>query len=81
VLNICSGFIGGSVQVGYNLGRPEQSVQMDLHMAQVQGKAEIWRRFGGGSDRNRALLGNQSNSMHGMQIAQSRINAGDSVYC
>jgi len=46
VLNICSGFIGGSVQVGYNLGRPEQSVQMDLHMAQVQGKAEIWGRFG-----------------------------------
>ena len=77
MLKICSGFIGGSVQVGYNLGRPEQSVQMDLHMAQVQGKAEIWRRFGGGSDRNRALLGNQSNSMHGMQIVQSRINTGD----
>ena len=77
MLNICSGFIGGSVQVGGNLGRPEQSVQMDLHMAQVQGKAEIWRRFGGGSDRNRALLGNQSNSMHGMQIMQSRINTGD----
>jgi hypothetical protein len=50
---------------------------MDLHMAQVQGKAEIWWRFGGGSDRNRALLGNKGNSMHGMQIAQSRINAGD----
>ena len=30
---------------------------MDLHMAQVQGKAEIW----GGSDRNRAFLGSQSN--------------------
>jgi hypothetical protein len=79
VLNICSGFIGGSVQVGYNLGRPEQSVQMDVHMAQVQGKAEIWGRFGGGSDRNRALLGNKGNSMHGMQIAQRRINAGDCV--
>jgi hypothetical protein len=77
VLNICSGFIGGSVQVGYNLGRPEQSVQVDLHMAQVQGKAEIWRRFGGGSDRNRALLGNKGNSMHDMQIAQSRVNTGD----
>jgi hypothetical protein len=74
VLNICSGFTGGSVQVGYNLGRPEQSVQMDVHMAQVQGKAEIWRRFGGGSDRNRALLGNGGNSMHDMQIVQSRIN-------
>ena len=77
MLNICSGFVGGSVQVGYNLGRAEQSVQRDLHMAQVQGKAEIWWRFGGGSDRNRALLGNKGNSMHGMQIAQGRINAGD----
>jgi hypothetical protein len=45
VLNICSGFIGGSVQVGYNLGRPEQFVQMDLHMAQVQGGKP---KFGGG---------------------------------
>jgi hypothetical protein len=42
---ICSGFIGGFVQVGYNPGRLEQSVQMDLHMAQVRGKAEIWGRF------------------------------------
>jgi len=74
VLNICSGFIGGSVQIGYNLGRPEQFVQMDLHMAHVQGNGEIWRRFGGGSDRNRALLGNGGNSVHDMQIVQSRIN-------
>ena len=44
MLNICSGFVGGSVQVGYNLDRPEQSVQMDLHMAQVQEKP----KFGGG---------------------------------
>lgn len=77
MLNICSGFIGGSVQVAYNLDRPEQSVQMDLHMAQVQEQAEIWRRFGGGSDRNRALSGNKGYSVHGMQIAQSRINTGD----
>ena len=81
MLNICSGFIGDSVQVGYNLGRPEQSVQMDLHMAQVQGKAEIWWRFGGGSDRNRALLGNRGNSMHDMQFVQSRINTGDFASC
>ena len=77
MLNISSGFVGGSVQVGFNLGRAEQSVQMDLHMAQVQGKAEIWWRFGGGSDRNRSLLGQSCNSMHGMQIAQSRINTDD----
>ena len=75
--NICSGFVGGFLQVGYNLDRPEQSVQVDLHMAQVQGEAEIWRRFGGGSDRNRALLYNEGNSMHDMQTAQSRINTGD----
>ena len=77
MLSICSGFVGGSVQVGYNLDRPEQSVQVDSRMAQVQGEADIWRRFGGGSDRNRALLGNKGNSMHGMQIAQRRMNTGD----
>jgi hypothetical protein len=81
VLKICSGFVGGSVQIGYNLGRAERSVQMDLSMAQVQRKAEIWWRFGGGSDRNRALLGNKDNSMHGMQIAQRRINTGDCASC
>ena len=81
MLNICSGFIGGSVQVGYNLDRPERSVQVDLHMARVHGEAKICRRFGGGSDRNRALLGNRGNSMHGMQIAQHLIITGDSVYC
>jgi len=81
VLNIFSGFIGGSVQGGYNLGRPEQSVQMDVHMAEVQGKAEIWWRFGGGSDRNRALLGNPVQPVHDMQMAQCRINSGDFASC
>jgi hypothetical protein len=77
VLSICSGFVGGSVQVGYKLDRPEQSVQVDSHMAQVQGEADIWRRFGGGSDRNRALLCNEGNSMHDMQFVQRRMNTGD----
>jgi len=81
VLNICSGFIGGSVQVGCDLGRPDESVQMDVHMAQVQGKAEISWRFGGGSDRNRALLCNEGNSMHGMQMVQCRTNTGDFASC
>jgi hypothetical protein len=81
VLNVCSGFIGRAVQVGDNLGCPEQSVQMDLHMAQVQWKAEIWGRFGGGSDRNRALLGNGGNSMHDMQIVQSPINTACFASC
>ena len=81
MLKMCSSFVGGFSQVGFDLGRPEQSVQVDSHMAQVQGEADIWRRFGGGSDRNHALLGNPGNSMHGMQIAQYLINTGDSVYC
>ena len=74
MLNICSGFVGGFSQVGVDLVRPEQSVQAIVYMAQVQEQSEIWRRFGGGSDRNRALLGNNGNSMHDMQIVQSRIN-------
>ena len=43
-------------------------------IAEVHGNAEIWRRFGGGSDRNRALLGNWGQPVHDMQIAQSLIN-------
>ena len=77
MLKICSSFVGGFAQVGSNLDRPEQSVQVVMHMAQVQEEGEIWRWFGGGSDRNRALLGNKGNSMHDMQIVQSRINTGD----
>ena len=41
MLKICSGFVGGSAQVGYNLDRPDQSVQVDFHVAQLQGEAEI----------------------------------------
>ena len=72
-----SSFISGVAQVGNNLDRPEFCVQAVLHVAKVQGNAGIWWRFGGGSDRNRALLGNSGNSMHVMQIAQRRINTGD----
>ena len=81
MLNICSGFVGGFSQVGFDLDRPEQSVQAVMHMAQVQEQSEIWRRFGGGSDRNRALLGNNGNSMHDMQIVQSRINTAYFASC
>jgi hypothetical protein len=79
VLNNGSSFIGGVAQVGDNLDCREPSVQSVLHIAEVQGSAQIWWRFGGGSDRNRALLGNLGNSMHDMQIAQSLINTGDCV--
>ena len=76
MLNICSGFIGGSVQVAYNLDRPDSLCKWICTWHRCR-EAEIWRRFGGGSDRNRALLGNKGYSVHGMQIAQSRINTGD----
>ena len=79
--NICSGSVGGSVQVGYNLDLPERSVQVDLDMAQMLEEGEIWRRFGGGSDRNRALLGNPVQPVHDMQIRQGRINTGDCASC
>ena len=46
MLGLCSSLVGGFAQVGYDLDRPKQSVQVDLHMAQVQGEAEIWGRFG-----------------------------------
>jgi hypothetical protein len=54
---------------------------MDLHMAQMLEEGEIWRRFGGGSDRNRALLGNKGTSMHDMQSVQSRINTAYFASC
>ena len=52
-----------------------------LEVAEVHGNAEIWRRFGGGSDRNRALLGNPVQRVHDMQIVQMRINTGDFASC
>jgi hypothetical protein len=76
VLNLSSTFVGG-FRIGNNLDRAEHSAQAVLHIAEVQGRAQIWWRFGGGSDRSRALLGNQDNSMHGMQSVQRRINTGD----
>jgi hypothetical protein len=78
VLNLCSSCVGIFAQVGFNL---ERSVRVVLHMAKGQGEGEIWRRFGGGSDRNRALVGNGGNSMHDMQIVQSRINTAYFASC
>ena len=81
MLKNCSSFVGGFAQVGSNLDRPEQSVQVVMHIAQAQEQAEIWRRFGGGSDRNRALLGNPVQPVHDMQMAQGRINTGYFASC
>ena len=46
MLKNCPVFIGGFAQVGSHLDRPVQSVQVVMHMAQVQEQAEIWGRFG-----------------------------------
>jgi len=77
VLNTCSNFIGVFAKAAESLGCPERSVEGVLHIAEVQGSAGIWRRFGGGSARKRALLGNSCNSVQRMHIAQWRINTGD----
>jgi len=77
VTKICESFAGGFARVGRTLDRPELSVLAVLEIAEVHGNAEIWGRFGGGSDRNRALLGNPAQPVHDMQIVQSSINTGD----
>ena len=74
---ICESFADGFARIGRTLDRHELSLLAFLEIAEVHGNAEIWWRFGGGSDRNRALLGSQSNSMHSMKIVQSLINTGD----
>ena len=74
---ICESFADGFARIGRTLDCQEFAVLAILEIAEVHGNAEIWWRFGGGSDRNRALLGSQSNSVHGMQIVQSCINTGD----
>jgi hypothetical protein len=81
VLNLGSSCVGGFAQVGFELDRLERSVRVVLQMAKVQGEGEIWRRFGGGSDRNRALLSKRVNSMHDMRSVQSRINTGCFASC
>ena len=78
MLSTCSNFVGRFAKIAESLGHPEQCVEAVLHVSDEQGSAEIWRRFGGGSARNRALLGNSCNAVHFMHMAQSRINTG---YC
>jgi hypothetical protein len=74
VTKICESFADGFARIGRTLDRQERSVLTVLEIAEVHGNGEIWRRFGGGSDRNRALLGNPAQPVHGMQNVQSRIN-------
>jgi hypothetical protein len=77
VRKACSKFIGGRVQSGDNLDRLEWTAQASLHIAKSQNDGQICRRFVGGSARNRAVLGNPGQPVHGMQSVQSRINTGD----
>jgi hypothetical protein len=81
VSKLGSSLAGGFAYPGGDLDRREQSVQLILRMAQVQGEGKICRRFGGGSDRNRALLGNPVQPVHDMQMVQSRINTGYFASC
>ena len=78
---ICESFADGFARIGRTLDRQELSVLAVLDIAELHGNGEIWRRFGGGSDRNRALLGNPVQPVHDMQIVQSRINTGYFASC
>ena len=78
---ICESFADGFARIGRTLDRQERSVLTVLEIAEVHGNGEIWRRFGGGSDRNRALLGNPAQPVHGMQNVQSRINTAYFASC
>jgi hypothetical protein len=74
VPNTCSSSMGDFAKVAGSLDRPEQCVQAVSHTAEAQASLEIWRRFGGGSARNCALLGNAGNPVQFMRMAQSSIN-------
>ncbi|MGA7683565.1 MAG: hypothetical protein WCA58_01015 [Terriglobales bacterium] len=78
---ICESFADGFARIGRTLDRQELSVLAVFEIAEVHGNAEIWRRFGGGSDRNRALLGIPVQPAHDMQIVQNRINTGYFASC
>jgi hypothetical protein len=74
-------FFSDVSRFGSDSGFPERLVEGVFCAESGKGIAEIWWRFGGGSDRNRALLGELCNSMRDMHIAQSRINTGDFASC
>ena len=77
----CESFADGFARIRRTLDRQELSVLGVSEIEEVHGNAEIWRRFGGGSDRNRALLGNPVQPVHDMKIVQGRINTGYFASC
>jgi hypothetical protein len=81
VTKICESFADGFAWIGRTLDRHELSVLAVLEIAEVHENSEICRRFGGGSDRNRALLSNPVQPVHDMQIAQGRINTDYFASC
>jgi hypothetical protein len=76
VLKIGSGVASGFARVREDSDALEGLPAVLFRMAQVQESRQIWRRFGGGSARNRALLSRSCNSVQHMQMVQSRINTG-----
>ena len=46
MLSVCSRSIGGFGQIANHLDHLQSSVQAILQIAEVQGNAEIWGRFG-----------------------------------
>jgi hypothetical protein len=81
VLNSGSSIAGGVAKAWKQPGSPGALSAVVLHFAEAHEDAEIWGRFGGGSDRNRALLGNPVQPVHNMQIVQSRINTAYFASC
>ena len=77
VLKIGSGFASGFARVRKDSDALGGLPAVLFRMAEVQESGDIWRRFGGGSARNRALLGRSCNSVQHMQMVQGRINTSD----
>jgi hypothetical protein len=81
VLNTCSSFVADFAGLLAAVTAPSSVRERFLHSAEVQGTVQIWRRFGGGSARNRAQLGEPCNLVQFMHTAQIRINTGDCACC
>jgi hypothetical protein len=77
VLNVRSSVVGGSPKLATIWAGGSPSAQALLHIADVPGTAEVYGRFMGGSGQNTSNSGHFGQSVHDMQIAQSRINTGD----
>ena len=78
---ICESFADGFARIGRTLDRQGLSVLAVLEIAEVHGKAEIWRRFGPVRTGIALFSGNPVQPVHDMQIVPSRINTGYFASC